>query len=171
MHSLRAPAQRFEKTFRTEEHRGHTVYLISCFHLIWPAHRHSHSRCLPFCSASHVFCLCCIFQCAVAASCLHLTTVTWIVTVMATTTEPRVVSNAPAATSCRAAPPECVSTGSPGPAQKQSVHVSLFFFSFSVLCVHRWQFYCTDFILRDVIKNKFRTTKWWKRYIKIILQF
>lgn len=115
-----------------------TVYLISCFHLIWPAHRHPWQQkhinikpvAVPFCSASHVFCFCCIFQCAVAASCLRLTTVTWIVTVMATITEPRVVSNAPAATSCRAAAPECVSMGSPGPARKQSVHVSLFFFLF-----------------------------------------
>lgn len=53
---------------------------------------------------------------------------------MVTTTEPRVISNAPAATSYRAALPECVSMGSPGPAQKQSVRVSIFFLLYFALC-------------------------------------
>lgn len=53
---------------------------------------------------------------------------------MVTTTEPRVISNAPAATSYRAALPEFVSMGSPGPAQKQSVRVSIFFLLYFALC-------------------------------------
>lgn len=90
---------------------------------------------LSFLSAHHVLRFCFMCQCAAAASSLLLTTVTWIVTAMATTTAPPVISNAPAAMSCRAAPPESVNTDSPGLAQKPSVHVSPLFFHLALCAV------------------------------------